>query len=90
VPTTREKFTNRQWIDQIAKAMGREPRIQVVPVWMMKILGLFIPVMREFPEMLYQYDQDYVFDSSKFEKRFGWGATSPQAGVRAMLDDLKK
>jgi hypothetical protein len=26
--------------------------------------------MREMPEMMYQYDQDNIFDSSKFMKRF--------------------
>ena len=42
-----------------------------VPEWMIKALGLFAPIMTEFPEMLYQYEQDYIFDNSKFEKRFG-------------------
>jgi nucleoside-diphosphate-sugar epimerase len=90
VPTTPAKLTNRQWIDMIAKQMNVEPRVQAVPKWMLRILGLFIPIMREFPEMLYQYDQDYFFDSSKFEKRFGWGATAPEEGVKAMLEDLRK
>ncbi len=47
-----------------------------------------MPIMREFPEMLYQYEQDYVFDSSKFERTFGWGATDPEAGVKAMVRAL--
>jgi len=46
--------------------------------------------MREFPEMLYQYEQDYIFDSSKFEKRFGMTATSPGDGVKQMVSSLKK
>ncbi len=29
-----------------------------------------MPVMKEAVEMLYQYDRDYVFDSSKFEDTF--------------------
>jgi nucleoside-diphosphate-sugar epimerase len=90
VPTTKATLTNRQWAEIIAKDLGAEPKMQAVPVWMMKLLGLFVPVMREFPEMLYQYEQDYVFDSSKFEKRFGWGATEPEEGVRVMLENLKK
>jgi nucleoside-diphosphate-sugar epimerase len=45
--------------------------------------------MREFPEMMYQYEQDYIFDSSKFEKKFGWMATSPEEGVRVMLENMK-
>lgn len=86
VPTTKEKLTNRQWIELIAKELDREAKIQVAPEFMLKVLGIFIPVMREFPEMLYQYEQDYVFDSSKFEKRFGIYATKPEAGIKKMLN----
>ncbi len=86
VPTTKEKLTNRQWAELIAKEMKAELKFQIVPVWMMKVLGLFIPIMKEFPEMVYQYTQDYYFDSSKFEKRFGWGATKPEDGIKKMLN----
>jgi nucleoside-diphosphate-sugar epimerase len=89
VPTTKSSLTNRQWAALIAKETGAAPKIQTVPSWMMKILGLFVPIMREFPEMLYQYQQDYVFDSTKFEQRFGWVATEPETGVKVMLEDLK-
>lgn len=88
LPTTKEKLTTEQWIRLIAEELKVEPKIQEVPVWLMKILGLFIPIMREFPEMIYQYDQDYIFDSSKFEKRFGISATSPKEGVRILVQSL--
>ncbi len=90
VPTTKEKLTNLQWIQLIANEMKVEAKIQTIPVWMIKILGLFIPIMKEFPEMNYQYEQDYIFDSSKFEKRFGIIATTPKEGVRILIDNLKK
>jgi hypothetical protein len=38
---------------------------------MLRFLGLFIPGLKEFPEMMYQFDQDYFFDSTKFEQKFG-------------------
>jgi hypothetical protein len=47
--------------------MNKKSNYQVISVWMLKLLGFFVPLMREFPEMAYQYDRDYVFDSSKFE-----------------------
>jgi nucleoside-diphosphate-sugar epimerase len=49
---------------------------------MLKIVGLFVPVLKEMPEMMYQYDRDYFFDSSKFEKRFKFKTTSYQEGVK--------
>lgn len=89
VPTTKEKLTNFQWIELIANEFKVEARIQTIPVWMIKILGLFIPIMKEFPEMVYQYEQDYVFDSTKFENRFGITATSPKDGIGVLTANLK-
>jgi nucleoside-diphosphate-sugar epimerase len=90
VPTTKEKLTTRQWIELIAHEIGTEPKIQIVPALMVKLMGIIVPIMREFPEMLYQYEQDYYFDSSKFEKRFGISATTPEEGVRQLVRSLKK
>jgi nucleoside-diphosphate-sugar epimerase len=90
VPTTKERITNLGWIEMIAKELNTEPKVQKVPLWMIRALGLFVPIMREFPEMLYQYEQDYIFDSSKFEKRFGIKATSPAEGIKKMVAGLKK
>ncbi len=85
LPTTKELITGKQWIDLFARELGVEPRTQKVPTWLVHLLGLFIPIMKEFPEMMYQYNQDYIFDSTKFERRFGIMATSPEEGVRSML-----
>jgi len=57
---------------------------------MLRVIGLFNPLIKEFPEMLYQNEMDYVFDSSKFEKRFGMSATTPKEGIKIMVDYLKK
>ena len=90
VPTTKEKLTNLQWTELIANELNAEVKIQKVPTFMLHLLGIFVPIMREFPEMLYQYEQDYIFDSSKFEKRFGHFAISPEDGIKRLVDSLKK
>lgn len=89
VPTTKEKLTTRQWIKLIADEIRVEAKIQTLPVWLIKILGLFIPVMREFPEMIYQNEQDFIFDSTKFEKRFGITSTAPKDGIRILIENFK-
>lgn len=88
LPTTKEKLTYNQWIDLIAGEMKKKARVRVIPVWVVKLMGIFSPVMREFPEMMYQYETDYIFDSSKFEKRFNTLATPPEKGVRDLLSHL--
>jgi nucleoside-diphosphate-sugar epimerase len=85
LPTDKNVLTGAEWIGLFASEMDKNQRYTVVPAWMIKLLGVFIPVMREFPEMLYQYDRDYVFDSSKFEKRFRMKATNSDDGVRETI-----
>lgn len=55
VPTTKEKLTSQQWIQLVADELKVPAKIQTLPVWLIKILGLFVPIMKEFPEMNYQY-----------------------------------
>lgn len=90
VPTTKEPLTNRDWINKLAGMLNKEAKIQSVPIWMIKLMGLFVPLMRELPEMHYQFEQDYIFDSSKFEKRFGIKPTPPDEGLRELVKSLLK
>jgi len=85
LPTTKEKLSNRQWIQMVAEELEVEAKIQSIPTWMLRLLGVFMPAMKEFPEMMYQFDQDYIFDSSKFEQKFGMVATSPRDGIKSLL-----
>jgi nucleoside-diphosphate-sugar epimerase len=85
LPTAANPLTGGQWIETIAKAMNVKPKSQVATKLIVRIMGLFIPIMREMPEMLYQYDRDYVFDSSKFEKRFGVHPTSYSDGITEII-----
>jgi hypothetical protein len=53
---------------------------QAVPRWMLFLMGILVPVVREIMEMLYQFEyDDYRFDSSKVERALGREAT---AGTR--------
>lgn len=81
LPTDRTPLTGKDWVALFAKAMKVEPRVRVLPQWLLGILGIFIPVMKELKEMSYQYANDYVFDSSKFEKRFNFVPTPPEESV---------
>ncbi len=82
LPTDANTLTVREIISLYARELRVEGRLTVMPMWMVKAAGVFIPVLREMPEMMYQYDRDYVFDSSKFDKRFSFSKTSYQEGVR--------
>lgn len=85
LPTAKEPPTGRQWIEAFANEMNVKPRIQLATALLIKIMGLFNPLMREFVEMLYQYDRDYIFDSSKFEKTFNFKPTDYAVGIKEIV-----
>ncbi len=85
LPTTRERLTGQDWLRLIAEALNVPPRSMTIPGFVLALAGLFSPMLREVKEMNYQYERDYVFDSSKFEAAFGWGATDPVKGIREVV-----
>ncbi len=88
LPTDPETLTGREMAALFIREMGGPAGISILPIWLLKLLGLFMPIMREMPEMMYQYDRDYVFDSGKFTARFGIRATPYAQGVKATVSPL--
>lgn len=86
LPTDAAKLTGREIISLFAKEMNVKNKVFVMPMWLLKGMGLFVPLLREMPEMMYQYDSDYFFDSSKFENTFPFRATSYSEGVREIVE----
>jgi len=79
-------ITGKEWVEKIAAELGVTPKIQIVPAFLVRILGLFNPILKEFAEMLYQYNRDYYFDSSKFETAFKIKPTSIDEGIKEMVE----
>lgn len=88
LPTDSEKITGEGWINLFAKEMNTSNKYQVLPNWLIKVLGLFIPIMKELPEMNYQYDRDYFFDSSKFNRRFNYTPIKNADAVKKTVESL--
>jgi len=82
LPTDSRHLSVRQLTEIYTSKPGLA--INAVPLWLIRVLGLFIPVMREMPEMIYQYDRDYFFDSSKFDTYFNFTPTSYEEGLAAL------
>jgi nucleoside-diphosphate-sugar epimerase len=49
------------------------------------LLGLFSPLLREIPEVLYQKEEPYVVDGGNFQRRFGFSPTTLEEGVRRTM-----
>jgi nucleoside-diphosphate-sugar epimerase len=86
LPTDKNTLTGREFAGLFAKEMKVPNKVFVMPAWLVKIIGIFVPILKEMSEMLYQYDRDYFFDSSKFDKRFSFKTTTYQEGVRNIVN----
>lgn len=86
LPTAPEPFTGAQWAWLVASELGVKPRYQRVSTYMVWILGFITPIMKEILEMMYQNKTDYIFDSSKFEKRFGIKPTPYHIGIKETIN----
>jgi nucleoside-diphosphate-sugar epimerase len=66
-----EPLTGRQFLELAFKTAGQAPRIAVASRAMIRITGLFNPLVRELNETLYQFERPFVSDASKFQRAFG-------------------
>lgn len=84
--TSAEKITGEELV-RLAYEIKKMPDkgIQAMGKTGVRILGLFIPVLREFVEMMYQFEEDYIFDSTKASRFLNEQATSYRVGFEQML-----
>lgn len=67
--------TNREFVELVAEIAGTTPRYVVRGALAMKIAGIFIPPAREIPEILYEFEENFVVDHSAYAEIFGDHAT---------------
>lgn len=70
----------------VAAAAGSgEPRISRTSRTMLRLVGLFSPPVRETIEMLYEFEEPFVLDSSKIERAFGLTPTPFEVSIPATV-----
>jgi nucleoside-diphosphate-sugar epimerase len=73
-------LTQRALLELIYRAAGHEQaKVQAMPGWLLKLLAVFMPIMRELAEMEYQWRNDYVFEAPAFTEAFGAQHVTPHA-----------
>ena len=84
--TSTEKITGDDYIHMAYEILSKQYKSpQVMSKFGVRLLGLFIPVLREFVEMMYQFENEYVFDSSKAAQAFNLKATLYTEGISETL-----
>ena len=75
--------TTRDLLAMAAAALERNLDLRIIPLPMVRLLGVFVPFLREFPEMRFQWDRPYHVDARKFAARFWNNPTPFETGIRA-------
>jgi nucleoside-diphosphate-sugar epimerase len=89
VPTAVSPPTGKELIEMAAGQFGVPPRYRILSRPLIKLGGWFDGNVREIYEMLYQYDSEYLFDSTKFAKAFNFEPSPYAEGIRAVVETYK-
>ncbi|MGH8730342.1 MAG: NAD-dependent epimerase/dehydratase family protein [Burkholderiales bacterium] len=79
-------MTTRQFVEAIYRTLGKPVKMSRAPRLAVALAGLFDANARELKEMLYQFERDFVMDSSRFEKTFGMAPTPQHEAIRQTLE----
>ena len=81
-----QTVTTRRFIEMIFAENGYPARIRAVPDLILKTLALVNPMLREVAEMLYEFEEPFIVDHSRFERTFGNHATPLQEAIHATVE----
>lgn len=91
LPTDKNALTGKEFIRTACEIFEKgDAKYSVLPNWMLRLGGIFKQELGELVEMMYQYDYEYLFDSTKFEKAFHFKPTSYRSGLVETIAIMKK
>lgn len=88
LPCCDDRPTYKEFVAMASHVFGADGSYTVVGKWAMTAAGLFSRQVREILELLPRYEQDNLFDSSKFKQRFPrFEVTSYREGLELIRQD---
>jgi nucleoside-diphosphate-sugar epimerase len=84
VPCAKAK-SPREMLQMGADAAGVKLKMMVMPPLMLRLLGVFAPMVREMIEMRFTWNRPYHVDATKFARRFWSDATPLEVGIPAAM-----
>lgn len=90
LPTHSECPTGRQWTAMIAELLEKPSKVSALSASTMRLLGAFVPVLKELYDVREQWNRPYFFDSSKFNKHFNTSPIRHQEALRLTVEALNK
>ncbi len=77
-----ETRTTREFVRMVFDEADRTPKLSTLPGWFMRAMGVFNPTLRAVGEVLYQAENPWIMDASKFVRQFGDISTPHDEAIR--------
>jgi nucleoside-diphosphate-sugar epimerase len=91
LPCDYNRLTPKEFIHEASNAYGHKLHYIVLKNWMINLLANFNPYLKETVEILYRYQADHLFDSSKFMTRFpDFKVTTYREGITEIINEIKQ
>lgn len=85
---TSKPVTGKTLLKLASDVYGVKPNYFRLPKFFFRVMGLFQRFMKELVEMYYQVEEDYQFDSSKFEQAFHVKPTEYKDGFKHVSETI--
>jgi len=91
LPCDNNRLTQKEFIQLTSEIYNKKLDYRILKNWMIRLISLIHPEMKETIELLYRYKTDYIFDSSKFRRRFpDYRITTYQEGILEIIEEIKQ
>jgi nucleoside-diphosphate-sugar epimerase len=90
LPCSDDRPTYKEFVTMANEIFGRKLSYSVIGKWTLTAAGLFSKQIREIRELLPRYEQDNLFDSTKFKRRFPeFSVTTYREGLELIGQEWK-
>ncbi|AOZ93910.1 NAD-dependent epimerase/dehydratase family protein [Paenibacillus crassostreae] len=80
-----ETISTRQLINLIYKEVGQKPKVRIANGFLLIVMGWFVPMMREFKEIMYMMNQPFKVDHGKFDRAFEMQVTPHSEAIQSTV-----
>ena len=81
-----ETITTQRFLRRVFSETETFPPVKTAPKFVVNVMALFNPIIRELKEVLPNNEQPYVVDHSKFENAFGNNSTPHKTAIKETVE----
>lgn len=85
-----ETITTREIIHLIFNETKKTPKVKSAPSFIIKLMSIFNPVLKEIQEVIPSYQKAFVVNHNKFEKVFGANTTPHKIAIKETVNWYKQ